>query len=91
MSHQLQKSNTTSSLVSDFGGKRRLGNFANLSKELNPTAELLLAKDYNTKVNRYGYYFQYPRKQVKNCTLPSECDPKLKEILKENFDRITSL
>ena len=55
MSQQLQKSSTTSSLrtVTDFGGKRRLGNFANLSKELNPTAELLLAKDYNSKVNRY--------------------------------------
>lgn len=33
--------------------------------------------------------FSKPEKT--SCTLPSECDPKLKEILKENFDRITSL
>lgn len=51
----MNKSNTTSSLNSyqsvDGGSKFGLGVYANRGKHLNPTSELSLAKDYNSKVN----------------------------------------
>ncbi|CAD8174558.1 unnamed protein product [Paramecium octaurelia] len=83
----IQKSATQSTLrtFTDYGGQQRLVNYANLQRNLSPQAELCLAKDYNSKINKYV------KQERTACTLPSECDSKTIEMCKENLNKIATL
>ncbi|KAM3132108.1 hypothetical protein pb186bvf_015852 [Paramecium bursaria] len=69
----------------EYGAQQRLGVWANSGKNLNPQAELALAKDYNTKINQHNKVDKPVPKQ--NTTY----DDWTRSTLKDNLDRINQL